>query len=1193
MGPCAAWVGWDIRFESQMKTQIALLILLGLGLGAQTRVDSAQATRVEFSRDIRPILSDNCFACHGPDQAERKAKLRLDTEEGMLAVIEGRHVVKPGSASESELVRRISTEDHDDLMPPPESGKSLTPQQVALIRQWIDEGAKWELHWAFVKPAKAELPAIQHAAWPRNPIDNFTVAAMERNGLAPSPEADKQTLIRRVTMDLTGLPPALEEIDAYLADNSSEAYEKVVDRLLQSKNYGEHMGRHWLDAARYADSHGYHIDAPRMVWKYREWVINAFNSNKPFDEFTIEQLAGDMLPDATVEQRIGSGFNRCNMSTGEGGAIEEEYRVKYAADRVETAGTIWLGLTVGCAQCHTHKFDPITHKEFYQMAAIFNSIAENAMDGNAPAPPPNLKVPSPEQAAQLADVGAKIADVKRRMDEAGEKLDADQLAWQTKWREKLGATWTTLKPAELKAESGATFKDLGDGSYLVEGEKSARDAYELTFRTGPGRVKAFKLEALTHESLAGNGPGRSDNGNFVLSEFQVSAAPLTDPARRQPVRLADSFADFSQKDYPISNAIDGKTESGWAVEGQTRHENRLAIILPESPVGYPGGAEIKVTLRFASVFAAHAIGRVRISVATEGPGLDYLAPIVSSPWQVAGPFAADTGKAAFDTDYGPEDKVDLTETFADGSLAWKARPDLEDGKLHSFEQKIGAVYLYRTIHASEPRDLSLGFGSDDALKVWLNGKLVLDQNVQRGAAPDQNQIGVTLQPGQNELLVKVVNYGGAFAFHHTARNAGGELPRNIAFQLFASASTPDEAQQKLLRNVFRENYSPEWKALTTEMASLGEERKKIDAAVPVTMVSEEMKTPRDTFTLIRGEYDKRGDKVEPGVPSVLPPLLHEGERATRLDFARWLVDEENPLTSRVTVNRFWQRYFGNGIVKTAEDFGSQGDSPTHPALLDWLAVDFMEKGWNVKQLQRLIVTSATYRQSSKVTPLLLEKDPANKFLARGPRFRADAEVVRDGALAISGLLVGDIGGPSVKPYQPPGLWTEVSYGFREDYVVDKGPGLYRRSLYTYWKRQSPPPGMTTFDAPSREVCSVKRPRTNTPLQALALMNDPQYVEAARAFAVRVLKDGGKDNTSRLVHAFRLATSRFPTEAETRALEGLLAAQREHYAANPEDGAKLQTTGDMPPSESHDPSEMAAWTIVCSTLLNLDATITKS
>jgi len=746
----------------------------------------------------------------------------------------------------------------------------------------------------------------------------------------------------------------------------------------------------------------------------------------------------------------------------------------------------------------------------------------------------------------------------------------------------------------VKSSGGTTFKKLEDGSELAEGANPDKESYEIILRQPPGEVGAIRLEALLDDSLPHKRSARSDNGNFVLSEFEVEAGAIAAPDRRERVHFANATADYSQEGFPIQNAIDGRSDTGWAIEGHKKRENRTATFIPEKPFGFSGGTEIHIRLKFDSQFAKHSIGRFRIAFAPATEGLRLLSPPTFSSWQVAGPFPSESGSVAFTTAHGPEKLIDLTQNFSDGKIKWTAKPEFTDGKVNSLTGgENSATYLYRSIHAPFAQKATFSFGSDDAIKAWLNGKLILEKDVQRGAAADQDKLTVDLQEGENQLLVKIVNYAlGTGFYFNTLHDQSDTLSPEIAQILAFSGGNFSDKQKENLKTFYRQNFSPGWKDLSVQLAQTEQEMKKFEAEIPMTMISGELDKPRDTFLLVRGQYDKHGDQVYPNVPAVLPPLPRT-EKTNRLALAKWLVDKENPLTARVTVNRFWQHYFGTGLVKTTEDFGAQGEAPSHPELLDWLAVEFMESGWDMKHLQKLIVSSATYQQSSRITPKLLQEDPQNRLLTRGPRFRMDAEMIRDSALQFGGLLVEKIGGPSVKPYQPAGLWTEVSYGFKEDYKADEGEGLYRRSMYTYWKRQSPPPGMTTFDAPSREVCTVRRQRTNTPLQALELMNDPQYIEASRGFARRIMEEAGSDPVERVKFAYRLATSRAASENEIHVLRDIFQKQLEAFQKNPDSAKKLLNIGESKVEKGLDSCELAAWTSVASLIMNLDATVTKS
>ncbi len=1149
--------------------------------GALDRGNAAEAP-IDFTRDIRPILSEKCVICHGPDEADREADLRFDQRETVFEDRGGYFVVVPGKSEESELFLRVA--DPDDPMPPASAGLDLTPEEIELLRRWIDEGAEWEEHWAYVPPRVPETPRTGNAGWIRDPIDAFTLARMEEEGLTPEPEATREELIRRVTFDLTGLPPTLEEVDAYLADDGPDAYGKVVDKLLATPQYAESMARDWLDAARYGDTHGYHLDNERALWRWRDWVIDAFDANKPFDEFTVEQLAGDLLPDPTVDQLIATGFNRCNPTTGEGGLIADEYLVKYAVDRVETTATVFLGTTLGCAQCHEHKYDPFSQKEFYEFFAYFHSFAEDASDRNALTPPPSIAAPTLQQRSMLEALGLEVDAVRARLDAPMPAVDAAQVDWEREWAAELSARWHVLEPLSAHSSGGATTEILPDASVLVAGENPAKAVHEVVAQTDATGITALHLEALTHASFVNGGVGRATNANVVLSELELEMVPAGRSGSFVRVPLKAAYADYSQPNYNVAGAIDDDPNTGWGVNfGQT--VDRSAVFLFEEPIGFAEGTVLRVRLRHESVHQQHAIGRFRLSV-TAG---EELRPSVLYPWYVAGPFAADDARTAFDTDYGAETEIDLA-----GELGWEPRPDFADGAVHQLEGGIAATYLCRTIHSPTARRMTLSLGSDDGIKVWLNGELVLDRDVARAVAPDQERITIDLAAGDNRLLLKIVNYGGQFGFFFRAE---GEELTDLPIQLARAVTTPaerrSEEEAQLLRQHYRAKASPEWAAIRDELADAETRVAALEAEIPRTMITRDLETPRPTNVLIRGRYDQPGEEVSPGVPAALGPLPEDAP-ANRLGLARWLVDPEHPLTARVTVNRFWQRYFGRGLVETPEDFGTRGSVPSHPELLDLLARDFVASGWNVKAMQRRIVTSATYRQSARAGAAKRARDPDNALYARGPRFRLDAEAVRDSALAISGLLVQTIGGPSVKPYQPKGLWKAVGYTSSNtaNFTQDTGDALYRRSMYTFWKRTSPPPTMALFDAPTREACTVDRARTNTPLQALALMNDVQFVEAARAFGERILREGGASVDERLTFAFRLATARVPDAGELAVLRGVLDAQAADFRADAAGAAELLEVGDSEPDASLDPVELAAWTMAASLILNLDETMTR-
>jgi hypothetical protein len=1026
---------------------------------------------IEFNRDIRPILSDNCFHCHGPDQARRKAKLRLDTEEGAFADLKDGPVIVRGDRSKSALYQRITADTEKHRMPPASSGRKLSDRQIQLLGRWIEQGAKWQKHWAFLTPKRPPLPPVKNVSWPRNGIDYFVLDRLEREGLGPSPEADKPTLIRRVTLDVTGLPPTPAEVDLFLNDNSPDAYEKVVDRLLASPRYGERMAVRWLDAARYADTNGYQSDGERTMWRWRDWVINGFNQNMPFDRFTIEQLAGDLLPNPTLEQRIATGFNRNHRGNAEGGIIPEEYAVEYVADRVETTATVWMGLTMTCSRCHDHKYDPIKQKEFYQVFAFFNNVPERGKAIKYGNSPPLIKAPTPDQQEQLAKLEAKLALAEKKYSHLQPQIAAAQADWEK-----------TLKPTE-------------------------------PIRWTPTD------HLLAHFALDGaNGEHKPSAVNFVEGSAKYVAGPITQAADFDGVRYIDAgnVGDFG--------FYDKFTVAAW--------------IKPRGPKGGTILSRMNDTAR------------------------------------------------------------------ADG---YSVR--LEDGKLHvnlvkRWLDDAIRVETERSLPADRWQHVMVSYDGSrvaDGIKVYVNGqpeklKVLLDDLNQSFQTSQPFRIGAGGGPENrfHGAIAVVRIYDAALPAEDAAISALTDTITEIAALTPEKRAPPQTAK---VRRYFLEQHAPDpIRQARKELLGLRQQRQQLVESLPTTMVMEEMPKPRDTFVLLRGVYDKHGEKVQPAVPEILKFASQPGTDrfVSRLDFARWLVDPAHPLTARVAVNRYWQSYFGTGLVKTIEDFGVQGEWPSHPELLDWLASEFAGNSWNIKAMQRLIVTSATYRQSSRVTKALLDKDPDNRLLARGPRFRLPAEAVRDQALAVSGLLVERLGGPSVKPYQPAGLWRELGEGdmLYGDYTPDKGTSLYRRSLYTFWKRTVAPPGMMTFDAAGREMCVVRETRTNTPLQALNLMNDVTFVEASRVLAQRIMTEGGAGPEERLTLAFRLATARKPTAAE---LQVLVVGYRRHlddYRKNPQAALKLVRAGEYPRNEKLDVPELAAYTALAGLILNLDETITK-
>jgi hypothetical protein len=979
------------------------------------------ARKIDFNRDVRPILSDNCFQCHGPDEKTRKAKLRLDTRDGL-------------QEAKADVLARVSTSDPKELMPPAKSGKHLTAEQVATLKEWVAQGANWSAHWAFTPPVRPTPPEVRDPqAIIHNPIDRFVLAKLSDNGLPLSRPADKITLLRRASLDLTGLPPTPEEVDAFLKDTSPNAYETIVNRLLESPRFGERMAWRWLEAARYADTNGYQTDAGRDMWRWRDWVIEAYNRNLPFDQFTIEQLAGDMLPNPTLDQRIATGFNRNHRGNSEGGIVPEEYAVEYVADRVETTATVWLGLTFTCARCHDHKYDPLSQREFYQLFAYFNNVPEKGRAVKFGNSPPFIKAPTREQQKQLDELDARVQNAESRFAALKEAVSNSQAEW--------AATAAPATLREWRPNRGHPVQVLGkvvqlDGKQFLEsgnvGNFGFDDSFTLTCRIQPHAMNGAILSRMPERAQADGYSVHLVNGKV---QVHLTKRWLDDALR---IETTDSV--------PMNR---------WTHISVTYDGSRLA----SGTKVYINGTESKTRVL-----------------------LDEL----NQSFDTKEPFRIGTGGGT-------------------------------DSRFHG---SINDVWIYNI--ALEPADVRIVAVAESIADI-------LRKPVEKRSAPETEKLRA----------------------------------------FFLTAAAPKEIRD----------------AHASLLAAL-EARRLFRATIPTVMVMEEMPTPRDAHILIRGEYDKRGAKVFPGVPAVLAAGVPTPKN--RLEFAKWVVDPKNPLTARVAVNRAWQMHFGVGLVKTAEDFGTQGAFPTHPELLDWLAVEFAAD-WDIKRLHKLIVMSATYRQSSRVSKELSARDPENKLLARFPRLRLSAEVLRDQALFVGGLLVEKRGGPSVKPYQPAGLWKELSGA--EDYARDRGENLYRRSLYTYWKRTSPPPVLSAFDANARETCWVRETRTNTPLQALALLNETAFVEASRMLAQRVML-AAKEPDDRLTLAFRRVTGRPPGSTEVEVLRRNFEFQFAEFRKNPEAAAKLLAVGDTTPDKKLDPTELAAYTAVCNLLLNLDEVVTR-
>ena len=990
------------------------------------------APAVEFNRDIRPILSDRCYSCHGPDSVNRKANLRLDVESS----------ARPKLASALE---RITSANKATRMPPVYAGEALTAPQAAVIKQWIAEGATWQKHWSFNPPVRHAAPTVQNTVWAKNDIDRFLLARLEREGMQPSPAADRRTLIRRATLDLTGLPPTPAEVEAFVADSSPNAYETVVDRLLASPRYGERMAVRWLDAARYADTNGYQTDAERFMWRWRDWVIGAFNRNMRFDQFTIEQLAGDLLPNRTLDQVIATGFNRNHRGNGEGGSIPAEFLAEYHADRVETTATVWMGLTVGCARCHDHKYDPITQKEFYQLTAFFNNLDEKGKVFKYGNSPPMLPAPTSTQAADLAKLTVAVAAARSAFDATATARAQGQAEWE-KATIAAGTDW---------------------------------------------RPKRFLIAQVPLESA------RFIDGAPTFEPGIYGAAPVFDGKRFQEVGNIGNFG-FQDK-FTVAAWFKTETPDGILV---SRAEDR------EEQSGW--GIHLK----------------------------------------------------------GGKLQVNLIQRWLDDCLRVET------------EQQVA---LNQWTHVAVTYDASrIAAG----IQVFVNGapvrlRVIVDDLNQTFTSKEALRVGA----GHGLRFRGVIEDVRLYSQPLTARLIAVLALRDpLATLTRIPAAQRTQAQADKLEWAYLDSFGP-WQALL----AVEHERAIFLDNLPTVMIMSEMPKPRETFLLARGAYDRPGERVFRSVPASLPPLAKNAP-VDRLGFARWLVDGRHLLTARVIVNRFWNMLFGAGIVKTVEDFGSQGEWPVHPELLDWLATEFVRNGWDIKATLTTMVMSAAYQQSSRATPELMRRDPDNRLLARGPRLRLPAEMVRDQALSMAGLLVENLGGPSVKPYQPAGLWKELAGG--ADYQRDRGPALYRRSLYTFWKRAAPPPGMMTFDSAGREACTVRESRTNTPLQALTLMNDETYLEAARKMAERMLAEGGATAADRIGFGFKLATARAPRERELTVLLAGLHHHLDRYKTDPAAAQRLLTQGESPVSPAFDKAELAAYSTLASMLLNLDETVTK-
>lgn len=994
------------------------LLILWVASAAAT-----SAATVDFDRQVRPIFEARCYECHG--DKKQKSGVRFDQRDSVFTGGDsGTPLVIPGKSSKSILIHRVTTTDEDEVMPP--KGERLTVEQISLLKAWIDEGANWpqagvqkKTHWAYVKPTRAALPKVKDVSWPVGGIDHFVLSRLEQEGLRPAAPAEPVVLLRRVSLDLIGLPPTLQEVDAFLKDTSSRAYENAVDRLLNSPHYGERWARPWLDLARYADTQGFEKDNRRTMWPYRDWVIKALNDNLPFDQFTLEQIAGDMLPNATQEQKVATGFHRNTMTNTEGGTDNEEFRHEAIIDRINTTMSVWMGSTFACAQCHNHKYDPFTAKDYYNFYAFLNHTADVDYDDEKP----TMKVFQSGQEPELAELRARVKAAETDFDRA--EVARGQAQWELAALAAL-TNWQVLEPLTWSSKGGATFTKTESKSLLAGGNNSANDVYTVTAKSQALRITGFRLEVLEtgDEKIL----GRAANGSFVLSKFEVDTGT-------NAVKLKGATADYSQESYPVTNLLAG-TGNGWAV----------------------GAYEKDLRVRRSAYFA-------------------LAQPLELSPAETL------TFRLRHDTKF-PTANIARFRLYATGAENFQSLPQVPA----------------------------------DARAILLT-------------VPEQRN-----HKQQEELRKHYMSVAPELA---------------------------------------------EWRAAVAKAKTV---EKKFYDAIPITSVMEELKAPRETFFRPRGAYLSKGDKVAANTPAILHPF-NAAYPSNRIGLARWLIDTNNPLTARVIVNRFWEQYFGRGIMETVEDFGTQSEPPSHPELLDWLALEFVDSGWDMKAMHKLIVMSATYRQSSKAPAELHQRDPYNRLYARGPRIRLEAEMIRDQALTVSGLLSRKLGGPSVMPPQPEGLWQVVYSG--DKWETSKGEDRYRRGLYTFWRRTIPHPAMTTFDAPSREFCVLRRSRSNTPLQALTTLNDAAFIEAAQALARRVVLHECGGTKQRAELAFRLCLIRQPTETEVNRLVKLYESELAHYRQNPDAAKKMAGVGEG------EAAEVAAWTVVGNVLLNLDEMITKS
>ena len=1060
-----------MRFDLMNSVENRIAGMALLAAAALCASPALANEKLEFNRDIRPILAENCFACHGADSAARKGELRLDRRDDAIKA----KAIVPGAPDDSRMIERILSDMSSRVMPSIKSGKKLTAAQKETLQRWVAEGAEYQPHWSFIAPKRPPAPAVKNAGWVRNPIDTFILADLEKNGLAPAAEADRRTLARRVSLDLTGLPPTADDVDAFVADAAPNAYEKYIDKLLASPQWGEHRGRYWLDAARYADTHGIHFDNYREIWAYRDWVIRAFNENKRFDQFSLEQLAGDLLPNPTVDQQVATGFNRCNITSNEGGLIPEEYLVLYTRDRTETAGRVWLGLTANCAVCHDHKFDPLSQKEFYEMSAYFNNTTQGAMDGNIKDTPPVMLVPAPEDRPRWDAVMKELPDVRKQADARKTAARADFDKW-------------------------------------------------LAAATPDGMATLLPTDGLRLQA--------------PLSEGTGTAVNLTVDGKARSVALASGIA--WDAGHVSAKAL--KTQPGGTVE------------LPdvgdfEKDQGFSYGAWVKLS---KNTLGGAVIARMDDQHDFRGWDL----------WIQGGRVGAH-----------------IINKWPQDALKVVSKNPMKEGQWN---------HLFITYDGS---------GKGAGVRVYING-VSQETTFEADALKSTIRTTVPLKLAQRHSTSRLDDmdiqdlriYGRTLSAVEVERVA---RTTRAAWLAARPVDQRTEADKNELFDWWLPALDSVYQGLSKTRSDLEQEEATIKVRGSIAYVMSERREEPTAFILFRGDYDKRRDQVKPGTPKSLHAMPADLPR-NRLGFAEWLLRPENPLTARVTVNRFWQELFGTGIVRTTEDFGVTGEQPSNQELLDWLAVDFRDSGWDVKRFFKQVVLSAAYRQAAIVTKEKLEKDPQNRLLSRGSRYRMDAEMIRDYALAGSGLLVRKIGGPSVRPYQPEGVWEAVAMigSDTRNYKRDTGDSLYRRSLYTFWKRAAPPASMDILNAPNREVCTVRRERTDTPLQALVTLNDPQFIEAARYLAQTSLQHCGDKPDVGFDFLAKRILSRPLRAEEVKVVQDALNDLLAYYKAHPDEAKKLIAVGESKADPALDPATLAAWTMTANELMNLDEVLNK-